>query len=89
MGCSSDFMQSARVECHSMDLVSLYGNSFARQRLGKGLSVDAVSTLQYFILYMQKRANLTDSPFSKWESGGVLLSHGGESGALRNAVPAA
>jgi hypothetical protein len=39
-----------------MDLVSLYGNSFARQRLGKGLSVDAVSTLQYFILYMQKRA---------------------------------
>ncbi|WP_226992084.1 hypothetical protein, partial [Paraglaciecola chathamensis] len=49
-------MQSARVECHSMDLVSLYGNSFARQRLGKGLSVDAVSTLQYFILYMQKRA---------------------------------
>ena len=63
-----------------MDLVSSCGGSFARQRLGKGLSVDAVSTSQYFILHMQKRANLTDSPFSKWESGSVLLSHGGEDG---------
>ena len=59
-----------------MDLVALCGGSLARQRLGKGLSVDAVATLQYFNLHMQKRANLTDSPFSKWESGGVLLSHG-------------
>ena len=31
---------------------------------------------------MQKRATLTDSPFSKWESGNVLLSQEGEGGLL-------